>query len=335
MKKYIGIIVAVLFAFPLWGEQKSDGSVEREQQFTYYWYAARQAIDEERYSDAYALLEFCRWVKPDDGMTLGYLGVIYHGLGQDEKAMACFKKAFECDPNDQWFRYVNALWEINSPEANREAVRVMEKAYDVHRKTEGKKQKPKETKVTDEELLEHLKRAYLINEEWKKALAVQDETDRLKGYDAYSALTRFRVYAAQGKTKQALAAIDKYLETDPDNLRFLYFRLELLERTNAKPKQLYAMYDRILALDPFNLMVLNNYAYLLAINGGDLQKAERMSALTIREAPDNAMYLDTYGWIMHLKGNDQLALFYLNRAIRNAEEATRKTIEQHIKECNK
>jgi hypothetical protein len=60
-----------------------------------------------------------------------------------------------------------------------------------------------------------------------------------------------------------------------------------------------------------------------------------MSALTIREAPDNAMYLDTYGWIMHLKGNDQLALFYLNRAIRNAEEATRKTIEQHIKECNK
>ena len=103
-----------------------------------------------------------------------------------------------------------------------------------------------------------------------------------------------------------------------------------MEQTKAKKKDLYAMYERILALDPANLMVLNNYAYLLATNGDDLKKAERMSERTIRENPNNPVFLDTYGWILHLQGQDELAKFYLNKALWNATDETKTEIIQHI-----
>ena len=264
--------------------QQAKLTTEQEQQFTYYWYAARQAIEEQRFADAYALLEFCQMLKPNDGQTLTFLGVVYRGIGKEEEANEAFKKAYEADPANQWQNY-----------------------------------------------LEPLKEQYLKAQNWKKALAVQDEIDARKGeMDAYSALTRYRIYAMWGKPKKAIAAIDRYLEVEPSDIRFMLFRLELMEQTKVKKKELYAMYERILALDPANLMVLNNYAYLLATNGDDLKKAERMSERTIRENPNNPVFLDTYGWILHLQGQDELAKFYLNKALWNATDETKTEIIQHI-----
>jgi len=259
-------------------------SVEQEQQFTYYWYAAKLAIDEERYADAYALLEYCHMIKPDDAKTLYLLGVMYMGLGQKDEAVATFERSYALQPK-------------------------------------GK---------TDTDVLEQLKRIYIADGQWKKALTMQDELDAKNGYDAMSALTRYRIYALQNNPKEAIKAIDQYLKTDPTNLQFMLFRVELLEKTGAKPKTLYKQYDDILALDPGNLMVLNNYAYLLATHKGDLQKAEKMSQITIREQPNNPVYLDTYGWIMHLQGQDELAKFYLNKALWSADEETKDVIKQHI-----
>ena len=261
-------------------------TTEQEQQFSYYWYAARHALEEQRYPDAYALLEFCHLLKPNDGQTLTFLGVVYRGLGKEKEANEAFKLAYEADPQNQWQNY-----------------------------------------------LEPLKEQYIQEQNWKKAIAVQDEIDLRQGEtDALSTLTRYRIYAMWGKPKKAIQAIDAYLETEPTDIRFMLFRLELMERNKAKKKDLYAMYERILALDPSNLMILNNYAYHLATNGGDLKKAERMSERTIRENPNNPVFLDTYGWIMHLQGQDELAKFYLNKALSNATDENKKEIIQHLNE---
>ena len=264
----------------------SQNTVEQNQQFSYYWYAARQAIDQERYSDAYALIQFCLMIKPDDGQTLYYLGVIYAGLQQEARAQEYFERAYQS--------------------------------------------MPKGTAPVD--LLQRLKMQAITAEEWKKALALQDEIDKKDGYDAYSAITRYRIYALSNKPKKAIQEIDRYLETDPTNMRFLLFRLEIMEQMGAKPKELYALYERVLELDPYNLLILNNYAYHLATHGGDLTKAEKMSAITIREQPSNPTFLDTYGWILHLQGQDQLALFYLNKALWNIgdDEKMRGEVQKHI-----
>ena len=258
---------------------------EPSPQFTYYWYAARQAIEQERYPEAYVLLRFCQELNPNDANTLTSLGIMYDAMGQKLLAQECWKQAYEIAPADYWQRY-----------------------------------------------LEPLKEQYIREERWKEALKTQDEIDKYNGYDAYSALTRYRIYAMQGKNKKALRAIDDYLETDPENLRFLLFRLDILDRLKAKPKEMYAAFERVLELDPYNLMVQNNYAYYMATHGGDLNKAEQMSATAIREEPNNPSFLDTYGWIMHLKGQDELAKFYLNKALWNAKEEHKKEIETHLEQ---
>ena len=285
--QHIAILFLLLIVLPLSAAKKPTKpvlSVEQEQQFKYYWYAAKQAIDQERYADAYALLEFCHMLNPNDGQTSAFLGVLYDGIGVKEYAQDLFRQAYEVDPEGQWQRYLDIKLKQCIADGN-----------------------------------------------WDEALKTQDEIDRHQEYDASSAYLRFRIYAAQGKAKKAIKEIDRYLEIDPTNIRFMVLKMEILERTNAKPSTLYAQYEQILALDPMYLPVLNNYAYHLATHKGDLQKAEQMSALTIREEPTNSVYLDTYGWILHMQGQDELAEFYLKRALGNAtEETTKNEIEAHL-----
>ena len=283
------LLLALMMTLPMNAKKAKPSaglSVEQEQQFTYYWYAAKQAINREEYDKALVLLEFCNMIKPDDAQTLGYLGVIYRGIGQTDRAKATFKRAYELDPKDQWLNY-----------------------------------------------LEPLKQDYIKEQKWAKALKVQDEIDSYKEYDGFSAATRFQLNLQLGKPKKALQAIDKYLESEPTDLRFWAYKLQLLERMNAKPKVLYAAYDKVLELEPGNAYVLNNYAYHMATNGGDLQKAEQMSAMTIKAEPSNPVYLDTYGWILHLRGKDDLAKIYLERALWNAgnDANVEKVIKEHLR----
>ena len=260
-------------------------TVEQEQQFTYYWYAAKEAISNERYPEAYVLLQFCDELKPNDVQTLFYLGAMHEALKHDQEAKYCYERAYKLAPKGKM----------------------------------------------SEELPERLKVIYIHEKQWDKAIKMQDAIDKINGYDGYSAITRYRIYAMANQPKKAIKEVDRYLETDPNDLRFLLFRIELTELTKGKKKTLYALYERALELDPYNTMVLNNYAYHLATHGGDLTKAEQMSAITIREEPNNATFLDTYGWIMYLKGQDDLAKFYLNKALWNAtNEANKEVIKSHL-----
>ena len=261
-------------------------SVEQEQQFTYYWYAAKQAIEHEQYSQALTLLEFCNMIKPDDAQTLSFLGVLYRGINQDDRAKEMFKRAYELAPSDHWYNY-----------------------------------------------LEPLKKEYISSQQWSKALKIQDKIDQYKEYDASSADTRMRLYVQLGKPKKAIAALDKYLETNPSAIRYFWlYRIQLMEESGARKKDLYAAYEQALEMDPHNLTLMNNYAYHLATHGGDLTKAEQMSSVTIRENPEEPIFLDTYGWIMHLRGKDDLAKVYLQRALWKSsnDPKTAKIIQQHL-----
>jgi tetratricopeptide (TPR) repeat protein len=295
-------------------------SVERQQQFSYYWYAAKQAITEERYADALVLLEFCQQINPNDGTTLNMLGIIYDALGQKGKALDFFRRAYEADPRDQWLHYSNALLNQQTEDSQRQAQAVMERSHKINPK--------------DENLLEQLRRIYVAEREWKKCLKIQDEIDAIKGYDVYSAFNRSHAYSMMRKPKKALAEIDKYLEEDATNINFLLYRLDILERHNMSVEERYKTYEQILSYTS-NMSVLNNYAWLLATRGGDLRKAEMMSMKTIQEEPNNPVFLDTYGWILHLQGKDDLALFYLQKALWNATAETKSEIETHIKMINR
>ena len=142
-------------------QSKSSLTTEQEQQFTYYWYAAMGAMEHGDYPKALVLFEFCDAIHPNDGKTLEYLGILYLGMGQEERAMDAFKRAFEADPRDCWYRYSSALLEQKTEEAMVEAMHVRERALKVN--------------PEDEDLMERLQRVYISLKEWKKAKAEKTE----------------------------------------------------------------------------------------------------------------------------------------------------------------
>ena len=317
MKRIVSIFLFSVCAFSLWAkkQQPQQLSIEREQQFTYYFYAAKQSLDREQYPEALMQLLFCEQLNPQDATTKDYLGVIYNALKQPEKAFEYFRQAYLLAPRDHWFHYALSLYKNDDKQSRKELLAVMEQATLLN---------PRDASVWD-----YMRQAALVNGKYKQAIQAQDRIDQLQGYDGMSAINRYRIYVIQGKLKKAIQAIDDYLALYPDDLQFLLFRAELLTATKAPTAQLLENYEHILRIDPANLMILNNYAYLLATTGGDLRKAEQMSQLTIREQPENATFLDTYAWILHLQGQDSLAAFYIRKAMQNAAPDERTEIEAH------
>ena len=347
-------------------------SQEQEQQFLYYFYASRQAIEQQDYSKALLLLDFCEQLNANDGLVKDNLGVIYAALGHEDKAEASFAKAYELAPDDCWQHYTEHLLRQEDKTKASRARKIVENAHKKH---------PKDANIAD-----YLMQIYMRDKDWKKALAMQDKIDALTGYDANSALNRYRIYYQWEKGKEAVEEIDKYLAEDPTNIYFLLLRADIyinhkqynsafsicekiaelmplseqefgwlkrntycsyyvsLLKADEGDKWVnageiargYECYETALTLLPQNKYVLNNYAYHLATHGGDIKKAEKMSELTIKDEPNNPIYLDTYGWILHLQGQDMLAAFYLRKALENVQdEENRVIIKDHLDEIEK
>ncbi len=317
-----------LFAKP---KEKQALTVEQEQQFLYYFYAARHAIEQEDFARAFVLLDFCHEINPNDAFVNDHIGVLLSSCEQKDAAGEYFAKAYETSPSE-----------------------------------------------CNEHYLDYL----LGKEQWKKALKVQNQVDALNGYNANSALNKYRIYLGLHKGKQAVAEIDHYLEQDPGSITFLIFRAdihahlgedqqvfdisqrikkllplsvaeyELIKNVKycayyishlvtfdadslvslGQLEKAYMNYEIAMYLWPKNLTAVNNYAYSMATHGGDLSRAEKMSATTIQAEPNNAVFLDTYAWILHLKKQDTLAEFYLKKALENAHrDEVKEVIVEHLK----
>lgn len=347
-------------------------TTEEEKQFLYYFYASRDAINQQDYARALLLLEFCRQLNPQEALVLDNLGVINTALGNLQDAEKLYAEAYKLSPDECWQHYADHLLASGAESSLKTARKVMEETL---------KRRP-----NDAVIAEYLLQIYVRDQLWKQALAMQDKIDAISGYDGNSALNRYRIYYQWGKWQKAVEEIDKYLEEDPTSVYFLLLRADIYIRTNqleeaynlctrivklfplseqeygmlkqnrycayyisvikaeegdslmhiGEKDRAYEAYEASLYFFPNNKYTLNNYAYMLAIHGGDIKKAERMSELTIKDEPDNAVYLDTYGWILHLQGQNSLALFYLRKALENVDDdRNRNVIQEHIRAIEK
>lgn len=150
--------------------------------------------------------------------------------------------------------------------------------------------------------------------------------------DAEWGLYKAIVLNSRDDTDSTLLVLANALEhaTEPDmKLSILQMQGDICG-AKGRYEQAYEAYEKALLIQPDETMVLNNYAYTLAINGGDLKKAERMSQQAIRKNGNNPTFLDTYAWILHLQGQDNLALFYMKKALEYAEDKNEPVLNEHL-----
>lgn len=296
-------------------------SVEQEQQFLYYFYEAQRLIQTEDLDKAWEVVQFCQELNPNDATVNNYMGCFLEAMHRGQDALPYFKRAYQLAPDEYWYRYALVLLQTEQKKQQKEAIRLME----------GVAARNKQ----DADVREMLQKAYVVTGAYKKALTMQEQLDSINGYDAMSAMQRYRLNVLMHNEKQAIAEIERYLDIDPDNGQFQMFRLQLYVQTNQPAEKMVEAYSAVLRFEPRNPMLMNNLAWSLCISGGDLDKAEQLSRMTIMGDPSNPVYLDTYAWIMYHKGDYETAWFYIQRAKEHADSETDKEIRAHYKAIQK
>ena len=296
-------------------------SVEEEQQFLYYFYEAERLIQLQQIEQAKPVVEFCYALNPNDATINNYMGLYAQAEEQTDAMAMYFRRAYELNPQEYWYNHHVLLLQSDDKKIQQQAVKQMAELA------------KKDTK--NAELHGVLQKAYIVLKQYRQALEVQDRLDSINGYDAMSAMQRYRLNAMMKNNKQAIYEIERYLDIDPDNYQFQVFRMQLYEQTHQPPEKMVPAYKAVLRMDSRNIVVMNNLAWNLCLLGKNLMQAEELSRITIMREPSNPIYLDTYGWIMYQLGDCQSALFYLERAIENSGEKVEKEIETHYKEVKK
>lgn len=296
-------------------------SVEEEQQFLYYFYEAEKLIQLQQIEQAKPVVEFCYALNPNDATINNYRGLYAKAEEQTDAMAMYFRRAYELNPQEYWYNHHVLLLQSDDKKIQQKAVKQMAELT------------KKDTK--NAELHGVLQKAYIVLKQYRQALEVQDRLDSINGYDAMSAMQRYRLNAMMKNNKQAIYEIERYLDIDPDNYQFQVFRMQLYEQTHQPPEKMVPAYEAVLRMDSRNIVVMNNLAWNLCLLGKNLMQAEELSRITIMREPSNPIYLDTYGWIMYQLGDCQSALFYLERAIENSGEKVEKEIETHYKEVKK
>ena len=296
---------------------KDTLTIEEQQQFLYYFYEAQQLIQQENILPAWELIQFCYELNPNDATVNNYMGVFLDAFDRPKEAVPYLQRAFELQPNEYWYQYAVYLLSSKNKKAEKNAISNLKMVA---------KSNPK-----NEDVHTLLQKAYIHVKDYKSALIVQDQLDTIIGYNAMSAMQRYRLNAALKDNKQAIYEIERYLEENPDEVQFQVFRLQLYEQTNQPSEKLIQAYSAILKFDSRNYTAMNNLAWHLCISGGDLSQAEQLSRTTILAEPSNPVYLDTYAWILYKKGDYQNAFFYIQNALERATPETKKEVIRHYK----
>ena len=292
-------------------------SEEEQQQFLYYFYEAQRLIQKEDLESAWELVQFCYELNPNDATVNNYMGVFKDAQGTPQEAVPYLRRAFELQPNEYWYQYAVYLLQSKDKKSEKLAIRNLEQVA---------KNNPK-----NKELHGLLQKAYIHVKDYKRALQIQDQLDSISGYNAMSAMQRYRLNAMLQNNVQAIYEVERYLEEEPDNVQFQVFRLQLYEQTHQPSEKMIQAYTALLRFDPRNLMLMNNLAWHLCISGGDLLQAEQLSRKTIMADPSNPTYLDTYAWILYNKSEYQNAFIYIQSALEKASPEAKKEITEHYK----
>lgn len=301
--------------------QADSLSMEEQQQFLYYFYEAQRLVQAQEIEAAWELVQFCYELNPQDATVNHYMGVFMNAMEREAEAVPYMKKAFELQPDEYWYNYCLYLLQSNDKKKEKQAIAYLQQVA--------------KRKTKDEEVHDMLQKAYIHTSNYKAALRVQDQLDSILGYNAMSAMQRYRLNAMMKDNEQAVYEVERYLEEDPDNMQFQMFRAQLYEQTKQPPHKMAEAYSALLRFEPRNLMIMNNLAWALCLAQEDLKRAEQLSRTTIMAAPSNPVYLDTYAWIMYTMGDYETALFYIQRAKDNANEETAKEIDEHLKAIQK
>ena len=188
---------------------------------------------------------------PNDHASMFELSEQYSNVGRIEEAFDMIQKAAQLDPENKWYQIRLGLFYQN-----------LELYDDFIKLYESLTKKYPD----DPEMLSELIEAYLITENYGKALEKMDLLEQQIGENEYITEQRLNVYKRQGNNKKVISELEKLIEQSPENLRY-YSMLAQLYAENGKTKEAIKTYERMKEVNPEHPYINISLLELYEMNG--------------------------------------------------------------------
>ncbi|MBR6846698.1 MAG: tetratricopeptide repeat protein [Bacteroidales bacterium] len=184
---------------------------------------------------------------PDDAASMFELSEQYVKAGKMEEGFEMIKQAAQLDPENKWYQMRLAMF-----------YRTLEQFDDYIKVFEGLTAKY----PGDVDMLSNLIEAYLITENYDKAIEKLDILEQQAGVSALVSEQKVEIYQRQGNTKKVISELEKLISENPENTRY-YSMLAKVYMENKKEKEAVKLYNRIKEIDssdPYiNISLLEYY----------------------------------------------------------------------------
>ena len=238
---------------------------------------------------------------PDDAASMFELSEQYYNAGRMEEAFNMIQQAANIDTENKWYQMRLGLFYRNREQYN-----------DFTALYETLTQKYPD----DPEILGELIDAYLVTEQYDKALQKMDKLEQVMGPNEFFTEQRLNVYKRQGDDKKEISELEKLIKQNPENTRY-YGLLAQAYADAGKEKEALKTYEKIKELNPddpyINISLLEFYE-----KSGDKEKAFNELVAAIR---NKTLDLNTKSNIYDYWMNKNLTAADVNEQARQCGEA--------------
>ena len=238
---------------------------------------------------------------PNDHASMFELSEQYTNAGRIEEAFKMIQQAANLDPENKWYQMRLGMFYRN-----------LEQYEDFINLYEGLTKKYPD----DPDMLSALIDAYLVTENYDKAVEKMNLLEQQIGENEFITEQRLNVYKRQGNNKKVISELEKLIAQNPENVRY-YGMLAQVYAEIGKDKEALKMYERIKEVNPaepyINISLMEFYE-----KNGDMDKAFNELLAAIRNKNlDLTTKANTYDYWMQKNNQSK----QINEQVKQCGEA--------------
>lgn len=185
---------------------------------------------------AFDLLRHCVKINPAASEAYYFLAQYYESMKELDKAVACFKKAAELNPDNSFYKETLAFTYIENKQYD-EAIAALE---DLTNNEGG-----------HDDLLETLVQLYQQQEDYPNVIKTLNRLETLEGKNERISITKGDIYTRMGDKKAAVAEMKQLADQYPNDLNYRGMYADAM-LVNGQDKKAFAIYNEILTEEPNN-----------------------------------------------------------------------------------
>ena len=271
-------------------------STSDQRKYEYYFLESVRLEQQERYDEAYEMLQHCLSICPTAPSALHKMANYLFALGHKEKAAEALCQAVKGEPNNYWYHHTLARYYQSNREYDK-AIAAIEEMQALFPKRNG-------------ELLPALVSLYSHTGQYDKVIDVLGRLEVITGKSEAISMEKVRNYLLMSNTEGAFNELETLAEEYSDNS---YYRVILAEvyMDHGRPSEAESILRNVLAEEPDNgaakitlteyYKLQNDTTHYLAMadsvimsDGVNEELKVRMMAQLIKEERDSIWLMDLF-----------------------------------------